>query len=73
MPSGTQRADHLFTAVFTDTPRKAHFRGSVDNVNAKQQILTIFAFEAEAFTFFFSRILCKVETESLSMTLYGKN
>ena len=35
-------ADHLLTVVFTDTPRKAHFWGSVDNVNVKQQNLTIF-------------------------------
>ena len=26
-------ADHLLTVVFTDTPRKVHFWGSVDNVD----------------------------------------
>ena len=46
-----QRAGHLHTVVFSDTPRKAHFLGSVDNVNVKQQNLTtLFAFEEEPFT-----------------------
>ena len=35
-------ADHLLTVAFTDTPQKAHFGGSMDNVNIKQQNLTIF-------------------------------
>ena len=30
------RADHLPTVVFHDTPQKANFLGSVDNVNIKQ-------------------------------------
>ena len=37
-----QQADHLLTVVFSDTPRKAHFWSSVENVNVKQQNLTIF-------------------------------
>ena len=63
-----QRAGHLLTVVFSDTPQKAHFWGSVDNVNVKQQIwLFLFAFEAEPFTFFFSRISCKAATKNLSL------
>ena len=40
--AGMQRAGHLLAVVFTNTPRKAHFWSSVDNVNVKQQNLTIF-------------------------------
>ena len=47
-----QRAGNLLIVVFSDTPRKAHFWGYVDNVNVKQQIWqSLFAFEAEPFTF----------------------
>ena len=46
-----QWAGHLLTVVLSDTPRKAHFWGSVDNLNVKEQIWqTLFAFEAEPFT-----------------------
>ena len=37
-----RRAGHLLTVVFSESERKAHFLGSVDSVNAKQQNLTIF-------------------------------
>ena len=47
------RADHLLTVVFTDTPQKAHFWGSVDNVNVKQQILTLIFVCLRGWTFYF--------------------
>ena len=37
-----QRAGHLLTVVLTDTAGKAHFWSAVDNVNVKQQNMTIF-------------------------------
>ena len=44
MHGGMYRADHLLTVVFSDTPRKAHFWGSVRcHVNATQKYMTIIA------------------------------
>ena len=66
------RADHFLTFGLTDTHRKAHFWGSVENVNVKQQNLTIIVcLRCLALTFFCSRISWKVETKNLSMILIG--
>ena len=48
------------------------FPGSVNNVNVKQNWQCLFAFEAEPFSFYCSRILSKIKRESLSMILIGK-
>ena len=37
----TLECSELLTVIFPDTPRKAHLSGSVDNVNVKQQNLSI--------------------------------
>ena len=53
-----QCVGHLLTVVFSGTPRKANFWGSVDNVNVKQQHLTIFVC-LRGWTFYCSKIRVK--------------